>query len=80
MPQEPRYGMDHDHYDWSAIVSRKRLRWPEGARVALATIVVLDHLDFSPPEGLTGNLPSIAAHPSSIARAPCPWSVRPMAS
>ena len=51
MPQEPQYGMDHDHYDWSPIVNRKRLRWPHGARVALATIVVLDHLDFSPLEG-----------------------------
>jgi peptidoglycan/xylan/chitin deacetylase (PgdA/CDA1 family) len=43
--------MDHDHYDWSPVVSRERLRWPQGARVALATIVVLDHLDFGPPEG-----------------------------
>ena len=51
MPREPRFGMDHDHYDWSPVVSRKRLRWPQRARVALAAIVVLDHLDFRPPEG-----------------------------
>ena len=51
MPQKPNSGMDHDHYDWSPVVSRRRLRWPQQARVALATIVVLDHLDFGPPEG-----------------------------
>ena len=51
MPGERRYGMDHEHYDYSPVVSRKRLRWPRKARVAVATIVVLDHLDFAPPEG-----------------------------
>ena len=42
--------MDHGHYEWRPIVERDRLRWPGGARVALAAIVVLDHLDFRPPE------------------------------
>lgn len=51
MPGQRRYGMDHDHYDWSPIVERPRLRWPDGARVALGAIVVLDHVDFRPPEG-----------------------------
>ena len=51
MSRAPRYANDHDHYEWRPIVARERLRWPEGARVALAAIVVLDHLDFLPPEG-----------------------------
>ena len=51
MVQAPRYANDHDHYAWRPIGDRERLRWPGGARVALATIVVLDHLDFFPPEG-----------------------------
>ena len=29
-------GMDQDFYPWSPIVARPPLRWPEGARVALA--------------------------------------------
>ena len=51
MSRAPRYANDHDHYEWRPIVDRERLRWPEGARVALVAIVVLDHLDFLPPEG-----------------------------
>ena len=51
MSEAPRYARDHDHYEWRPIVDRDRLRWPEGARVALAAIVILDHLDFLPPEG-----------------------------
>ena len=51
MPAERRLGMDHEHYDWSPIVSRGQLRWPDGARVALCVIVNLEHMEWSPPEG-----------------------------
>ena len=51
MPAERRMGMDHDHHDWSPIVTRGVLRWPEGARVALCVIVNLEHTEWSPPEG-----------------------------
>ena len=30
-----RYGMDHDRYDWSMLVDRPPLAWPNGARLAL---------------------------------------------
>jgi peptidoglycan/xylan/chitin deacetylase (PgdA/CDA1 family) len=30
-----RYGMDHDRYDWSMLHTRKKVQWPNGARVAL---------------------------------------------
>ena len=51
MPAERRVGMDHEHYDWSPIVTRGQLRWPDGARVALCVIVNLEHMEWSPPEG-----------------------------
>jgi hypothetical protein len=37
------YGMDQDFYPWSPIVARPVLQWPEGACVALAVIVNLEH-------------------------------------
>ena len=51
MPAERRFGMDHEHYDWSPITTRGVLRWPEQARVALCVIVNLEHMEWSPPEG-----------------------------
>ena len=51
MPAERRYGMDHQHYDWSPVVTREALRWPQGARVALCVIVNLEHLEWSPAAG-----------------------------
>jgi hypothetical protein len=43
--------MDHDLYPWSPITARPPLRWPGGARVALAVIVNLEHWDWEVPEG-----------------------------
>ena len=51
MPAQRRFGMDHEHYEWSPIVKRGTLRWPGDARVALCVIVNLDHTEWSPPEG-----------------------------
>ena len=51
MPAQRRYGMDHEHYDWSPLTQRKKLRWPDNARVALCVIVNLEHLEWSPPPG-----------------------------
>ena len=50
MPAERRFGMDHEHYDWSPLSKRGILRWPDGARVALCVIVDLDHPEWQPPE------------------------------
>jgi len=49
MPAKRAYGMDQDFYPWSPIVARPVLRWPEGARVALAVIVNLEHWDWEVP-------------------------------
>ena len=58
MPAERRFGMDHEHYDWSPIVNRGVLRWPRNARVALCVIVNLEHMEWSPPSG--GFTPTLA--------------------
>src|SRR5207237_10830286 len=50
MPAERRFGMDHEHYDWSPMIKRGVLRWPEQARVALCVVVNLEHTEWSPPE------------------------------
>ena len=59
MPAERRVGMDHEHYDWSPIVTRGQLRWPDGARVALCVIVNLEQMEWSPSED-SHQAPSLA--------------------
>ena len=54
MPAKRAYGMDQDFYPWSPIVARPVLRWPEGARVALAVIVNLEHWDWAGAERHAG--------------------------
>lgn len=54
MPGERRLGQDHPHYDWSPIVKRKALRWPNEARVALVVIVNLEHWDWQLPADAPG--------------------------
>jgi allantoinase len=49
MAPERRYGMDHNHYDWSPIVRRAPLTWPNNARVAFCVIVNLEHMEWTPP-------------------------------
>ena len=50
MPAERRFGMDHDHYEWSPFTKRGVLRWPENARVALCVIVNLERFEWQAPE------------------------------
>ena len=50
MPAERRFGMDHEHHDWSPIVNRGVLRWPQNARVAVCAIVNLEHAEWEAPE------------------------------
>lgn len=49
MPGERKLGQDHDHYDWSPIITRPVLRWPDDARVALCVIVNLEYFDWDMP-------------------------------
>ena len=63
MPAERRFGMDHEHYDWSPLVNRGVLRWPANARLALCVIVNLEHMEWSPPAGsYTTELPGGWGH------------------
>lgn len=57
--------MDNPYYDWSPISTRAPLRWPDGARVALAIIVNLEYLEMEPP-------PGIVVPPSVVRRGPYP--------
>ena len=50
MPAQRRFGMDHEHYEWSPITKRGVLRWPDNARVALCVVVTLEHMEWSPPK------------------------------
>jgi peptidoglycan/xylan/chitin deacetylase (PgdA/CDA1 family) len=49
MPATRSYGMDHNLYPWSPIISRRSLKWPSAARVALAVVVNLEHWDWQVP-------------------------------
>ena len=51
MPAQRRFGMDHQHYDWSPLSTRGILRWPDNARLALSVVVALEHMEWMPPEG-----------------------------
>ena len=51
MPAERRFGMYHPHYQWSPIVNRGKLRWPNDARVALCVVVNLEHMEWTDSEG-----------------------------
>lgn len=47
---EPREGMDHDLYAFSALPKRVPLPWPEGARMAVCVLIHLEYWELEPPE------------------------------
>ncbi|MQF69184.1 polysaccharide deacetylase [SAR202 cluster bacterium AD-804-J14_MRT_500m] len=51
MPAERKFGMDHPHHNWSPLIKRNVLEWPNNARVALCVVVTLEHLEWEIPEG-----------------------------
>ncbi len=60
------YGMDHDFYDWSMLVDRKAVAWPDDKPLALWVNVALQFfpLDqkgkpFAPPGGMTTAYPDL---------------------
>jgi peptidoglycan/xylan/chitin deacetylase (PgdA/CDA1 family) len=46
---QPAHPQEHDRFPYSAIVDRKPLRWPNGARVALWVIPNIEHFLFDRP-------------------------------
>jgi peptidoglycan/xylan/chitin deacetylase (PgdA/CDA1 family) len=73
MPTERR-GMDHEHYDWSPIVTRPSLQWPGNARMALCTVVMLEHVEWAPPPGSV-QAPNLYKHLALQRNYPEPWMV-----
>ena len=54
-----KYGMDHDQYDWSMLVSRKPVKWPEQADIALLVNVSLQYFPLNQQgQDLMMNAPS----------------------
>ena len=51
MPAQRTFGMDHPHHQWSPIITRLPLRWPDDARVALCVVLVLEHMEWQAPAG-----------------------------
>ncbi len=41
--------MDHQRFDYSPIIKRKPLQWPNGARVAVWIIPNIEHFEFDLP-------------------------------
>jgi peptidoglycan/xylan/chitin deacetylase (PgdA/CDA1 family) len=61
-----RHGMDHDHYAWSVLPRRRKIAWPNGARVALWVVPALEWfpldmegLPFRPPGALQNAYPDL---------------------
>jgi allantoinase len=44
-----RYGMDHDIHDWSNLFQRKKISWPNGAKIALWVTVDLEFFPLNQP-------------------------------
>lgn len=44
-------GMEHSLYDWSLLPHRPKLSWPDGKPLALAVILLAEHVEPTEPEG-----------------------------
>jgi allantoinase len=56
-PVPPRVPTEHDRFDYSPIIDRPRLSWPNGARVAVWVIPNIEHFLFDRPSTRLTNLP-----------------------
>ena len=56
-PPVPAIPPEHDRFEYSAIVDRPRLEWPNGARVAVWVIPNIEHFLFDRPSTRIANLP-----------------------
>ena len=55
--KRPAIPLEHDRFDYSAIVDRPRLSWPNGARVAVWVIPNIEHFLFDRPSTRIATLP-----------------------
>ena len=56
-PAHPIVPTAHDRFDYSPIIDRRRLSWPNGARVAVWVIPNIEHFLFDRPSTRLTNLP-----------------------
>lgn len=56
-PLPPRVPTEHDRFDYSPIIDRPRLSWPNDARVAVWVIPNIEHFLFDRPSTRLTNLP-----------------------
>ena len=56
-PVTPRVPTEHDRFDYSPIIDRPRLSWPNEARVAVWVIPNIEHFLFDRPSTRLTNLP-----------------------
>ena len=56
-PVPPRIPTEHDRFDYSPIIDRPRLSWPNDARVAVWVIPNIEHFLFDRPSTRLTNLP-----------------------
>ena len=57
VPLPPRVPTEHDRFDYSPIIDRPRLSWPNDARVAVWLIPNIEHFLFDRPSTRLTNLP-----------------------
>ena len=46
MPAQRTFGMDHPHHEWSPVINRPALQWPNDAAVALCVVIPLEHMEW----------------------------------
>ena len=44
-------GVTHDHFDWSPIVGRPPIEWPDQRRLAVCVVVSIEYFEAQPPSG-----------------------------
>ena len=69
-------GMDHQHYGYSAISSRRPLQWPNKAAVAVSIVLYLESWELSAPEGAVRDPRLVGANGGGYAPETRAWSYR----
>ncbi len=74
MSEAPPGPQEQDRYPYSAIVDRKPLRWPNGARVAVWVIPNIEHFLFDRPStSVTAVTASLVPDVLNSSRAASSW-------
>ena len=71
--------MDHNRYDYSPIIKRRPIQWPNGARVAVWVIPNIEYYEFEIPSvGHQPIGPNAAERATRfVSHSNCPFSFQP---